>query len=58
MHVLRHEVANGPRSIAQTERKRCWDAPGEVFGGERFPSDELHHGIGEEESKAAQLLSG
>ena len=51
-------MANGPRSITQTERERCRGAPGEVFRGERVPSGKLHHGVGEGESKAAQLLSG
>ena len=51
--ALHHKVANGPRSIAQTERERYRGAPGEVFQGERFPSGELYHGVGEGESKAA-----
>ena len=58
VHALCHEVADGPRSIAQTEWERCQGASGEVFWGERFPSGELQHGIGEGESKAAELLSG
>ena len=58
VHALRHEVANGPSNIAQTEWECYRGAPGEVFRGERFPSGELHRGVGEGESKAAQLLSG
>ena len=53
MHVLRHEVANGPRSIAQTEQECCRSAPDEVFQGERFPSDKLRHDVGEREGEAA-----
>ena len=58
VHALRHEVANGPLSIAQTKRERCQGAPGGVFRGERFPFGELHHGIGEGQSKVVQLLTG
>ena len=47
VHALRHEVANGPRSIAQTERERCRGAPDEVFWGERFPSGKLRNDVGE-----------
>ena len=53
VHALHHEVANGPRSIAQTEWECCRGASGEVFLGEWFPSSELHHGVGEGESKAS-----
>ena len=53
VHALRHEVANGPRSIRQTKRECCRDTLGEVFRGERFPSGELHHDVGKGESNAA-----
>jgi len=53
VHALRHEVANGPSNIAQTEWECCRGAPGEVFRGERLSFGKLCHDIGERESEAA-----
>jgi hypothetical protein len=47
MHAMFYEVINGPRSVAQTEQKRCQGVPGKASRGERFSSDKLCHDIGE-----------
>ena len=57
-NALRHKVANGLCSVAQTERERCWGAPDEVFRGERLSSGKLRHDVGEREGEVAQVLSG
>ena len=56
VHALRHEVANGPCGVAQTERERCRGAPDEVFRGERVSFGKLHHDVGEREGEAVQVL--
>ena len=53
VHALCCEVTNGRCGIAQTERERCWGAPGEEFRGERFPFGKLCHDVGEREGEAA-----
>ena len=37
-HSLRHKVANGLCSVAETERENCRGASDEVFRGERLSS--------------------
>ena len=58
VHVMCHEVTNGPCGVAQTQRERCRGAPSEVFRGERFPSGKLRHDVGEREGEARQVLPG
>ena len=57
-HALRHKVANGLCSVAETEREHCRGAPDEVFRGERFRSGKLRYDVGEREVEAAQVLPG
>jgi hypothetical protein len=47
VHALRYKVINSPRSIVQTEWKRCWGIPDKASQGERFSSGKLRHDIGE-----------
>jgi hypothetical protein len=47
MHALHYKVINGPRSVAQTEQKRCRGVLGTASQGEWFSSGKLHHDVGE-----------
>ena len=57
-HTLSHKVANGRRSVAETEQKHYRGALCGLFRREGFPSGELCHDIGVRESKVAQLVPG
>jgi hypothetical protein len=58
MHALRYEVINGPRSVAQTERKCYRGILGKATWGERFSPGKLRHDVGEQEREVAQILLG
>ena len=55
-HALRHKVANGLCSVAQTECEHYRGALDEAFQGEQLSSSKLRHDIGEQEDEAAQVL--
>ena len=52
------EVANGCRSIAETEQKCCRGAPYVVFQREGFSSGEPCHVVGIRKGEAARVLPG
>jgi hypothetical protein len=58
MHVPRHEVIDGPHSIAQTEQKCYRGISGKVPWGERFSSSKLHHDAGKHKREVTQVLLG
>ena len=55
-HASCHKVANGRRSIAETEQKRCRDAPYVVFRREGSSSGKPHRVTGVEKGEAALVL--
>ena len=57
-HVSCHKVANGRRSIAETERKHCQGAPYVVFRRDVSFSGKLRHVIGVGKGEAALVLPG
>ena len=57
-HALCHKVANGRRSVAETERKCCRGAPYVVFWREGPTSKKPHHVIGVGKGEVALVLHG
>ena len=57
-HASCHKVANGRRSVAETERKHCWGAPYVVFRREGPSSGKPRRVIGVRKSEAALVLPG
>ena len=57
-HALGHKVANGRRSIAETEQKCYRGAPYVVFWIEGFPSSEPRHVVGVRKGEAPLVLPG
>ena len=55
-HASCHKVANGRRSIAETEQKHCRDAPYVVFRREGSSSRKPRHVIGVREGEVAPVL--
>ena len=51
-----HKVANGRRSVAETERKRCRGAPYVASRRERFSSGEPCHVVGVGKGEAALVV--
>ena len=57
-HALCHKVANGPRSVAETERKRYRGTPYVAFQREGSSSKRPRHVIGVGKSEATLVLLG
>ena len=57
-HVSCHKVANGCRSVAETERKRCRGALYVVFQREGPSSRKPHRVVGVRKGEAALVLPG
>ena len=55
-HASCHKVANGRRSIAETERKRCRGAPYVVFRREGPSFGKPHHVVGVGKGEATLVL--
>ena len=57
-HVSCHKVANGHRSVAETERKRCQGTPYVVFRRKGSSSGKPRHVVGVGKGEAALVLPG
>jgi hypothetical protein len=56
MHVLRHEVTDGPGRVMQSKRKRCQGVLGEIRREERFSASELRQDTGTKREVTYVLL--